>query len=80
MILGIITFHSLEDRIVKNRFKGWTRRCICPPEAFRCTCGNNHDIGRILTKKPLVASKEEIRANVRSRSAKLRGFCFEKGQ
>ncbi len=79
-ILGIITFHSLEDRIVKNRFKEWARKCICPPEAFKCECGGNNQKGVILTKKPIVASKEEIKNNPRSRSAKLRGFKFTKGE
>jgi 16S rRNA (cytosine1402-N4)-methyltransferase len=75
-ILGIITFHSLEDRIVKNRFKEWAKKCICPPEAMRCECGGNNQKGIILTKKPITASKEEIKSNPRSRSAKLRGFKF----
>ncbi len=79
-ILGIITFHSLEDRIVKNRFKEWARKCICPTEAFKCECGGNNQKGVILTKKPIVASKEEIKNNPRSRSAKLRGFKFTKGE
>ena len=79
-ILGIITFHSLEDRIVKNRFKEWARKCICPSEAFKCECGGNNQKGVILTKKPIVASKEEIKNNPRSRSAKLRGFKFTKGE
>lgn len=75
-ILGIITFHSLEDRIVKQTFKEWSKKCICPSDAFRCECGGNNEKGKIITKKPLVATKEEILANPRSRSAKLRGFCF----
>jgi 16S rRNA (cytosine1402-N4)-methyltransferase len=75
-ILGIITFHSLEDRIVKNRFKEWAKKCICPPEAMRCECGGNNQKGIILTKKPITALKEEIKSNPRSRSAKLRGFKF----
>jgi len=78
-ILGIITFHSLEDRIVKNRFKEWSRKCICPPEAIRCECGGDNQLGKILTKKPLTASKEELKLNPRSRSAKLRGFQFIRG-
>ena len=77
-ILGIITFHSLEDRIVKNRFKKWAKKCICPPEAMRCECGGNNQKGKILTKKPITATKEEIKKNPRSRSAKLRGFMFTK--
>jgi len=72
--VGIISFHSLEDRIVKNKFKEWTKSCICPPEVFRCGCGDNHNIGKILTRKPLVASKQESSKNRRSRSAKLRIF------
>jgi 16S rRNA (cytosine1402-N4)-methyltransferase len=79
-ILGIISFHSLEDRIVKNKFKEWSKNCICPPEAIKCECGGNHAIGKIITKKPITATKEEIKMNPRSRSAKLRGFLFkEKG-
>ncbi len=72
--VAIITFHSLEDRMVKNRFSKWAKNCICPPEAMRCTCGNNHAIGRIITKKPLTAQEDELRQNSRSRSAKLRIF------
>jgi 16S rRNA (cytosine1402-N4)-methyltransferase len=76
-ILGIITFHSLEDRIVKNKFKEWSKNCICPPESIKCECGNNNALGKILTKKPITASNEEIKQNPRSRSAKLRGFMFK---
>lgn len=72
--VAIITFHSLEDRIVKNRFAKWAKNCICPDEAMRCTCGNNHAIGKVITKKPLTAREDELRANSRSRSAKLRVF------
>ncbi len=72
--VAIITFHSLEDRIVKNRFSKWSKNCICPDEAMRCTCGNNLGIGKVITKKPLSAQDDELRANSRSRSAKLRIF------
>lgn len=72
--VAIITFHSLEDRIVKNRFSKWSKNCICPDDAMRCTCGNNHSIGKVITKKPLMAQDDELRANSRSRSAKLRIF------
>jgi len=75
--VAIISFHSLEDRIVKNYFKKWTKSCICPPEAFRCECGNNHALGKIITKKPIIPTKEEIKTNPRSRSSKLRIFKFE---
>lgn len=72
--IGIISFHSLEDRMVKQRFSKWSKSCICPPEAMRCTCGNNHAKGRIITRKPLTAQADELKANARSRSAKLRVF------
>jgi 16S rRNA (cytosine1402-N4)-methyltransferase len=75
-ILSIITFHSLEDRIVKNTFREWSKNCICPPEAFRCECGNNNAKVKLINKKPLVASKEELLTNPRSRSAKVRGVKF----
>lgn len=74
--LSIISFHSLEDRLVKTAFKEWERKCICGSGAIRCVCGNNHQKGRNLYKKPLCAPKEEISANPRSRSAKLRSFEF----
>ena len=76
--VGIISFHSLEDRIVKQRFAKWAKSCICPDDAMRCTCGGNHAIGRVLTKKPLTAGKEELSKNPRSRSAKLRVFELER--
>ncbi len=76
--VGIISFHSLEDRIVKQRFAKWAKSCICPSEAMRCTCGNDHALGKILTKKPITATKEEIAQNPRSRSAKLRVFQIER--
>jgi 16S rRNA (cytosine1402-N4)-methyltransferase len=75
-IIGIISFHSLEDKMVKERFKEWARSCICPADAMRCLCGGDHALGRTLTKKPVVAEKKEIEGNPRSRSAKLRGFRF----
>ncbi len=75
--ISIISFHSLEDRIVKQYFKKWTKSCICPPEAFRCTCGNDHALGKVVTKKPIIPTKEEIKKNPRSRSSKLRIFKFD---
>ncbi|WP_418186681.1 16S rRNA (cytosine(1402)-N(4))-methyltransferase RsmH [Aliarcobacter lanthieri] len=75
-IVAIISFHSLEDRIVKNYFKKWSQSCICPPNVFRCECGNNHALGKIITKKPIIASDFEIKQNPRSRSSKLRIFKF----
>ena len=69
--LVIITFHSLEDRIVKNFFKEKTKTCICPPEYPVCVCDTKPEL-KIVTKKPIVPSDEEIKQNKRSRSAKLR--------
>ena len=76
-VVSLITFHSLEDRLVKNRFKKWSSACICDPHAMRCTCGKNHALGKALSRKPLTATKEELKSNPRSRSAKLRSFRFE---
>ena len=76
-VVSLITFHSLEDRLVKNRFRKWSQACICDSHAIRCTCGKNHALGKVLSRKPVTASKEELRINPRSRSAKLRSFRFE---
>ncbi len=76
-IIAIISFHSLEDRIVKNYFRKWSKSCICPKEVFRCECGNNHSLGKIITKKPIIPSQKEIKQNPRSRSSKLRIFKFD---
>lgn len=69
--IGIITFHSLEDRIVKNTFKYLAKDCICDPRAPICTCDKKSEV-KILTRKPITPSKEELEENSRSRSAKLR--------
>lgn len=79
-IVSLITFHSLEDRLVKNRFTKWSKECICDDMAMRCTCGKNHALGHVLNKKPITASLEELKYNPRSRSAKLRAFCFSKSK
>ncbi len=76
-IVSFITFHSLEDRLIKNRFTKWSKNCICDEMAIRCTCGNNHSLGKPLNKKPITATLEELKYNPRSRSAKLRSFCFK---
>lgn len=70
--LCIITFHSLEDRIVKEKFKYLNKNCICPPELPVCKCGSNHRKLKIITKKPIIASNQELKINKRSHSAKLR--------
>lgn len=76
-IVAIISFHSLEDRIVKNNFKLWSKKCICPSNIMKCQCGNNNNIGKIVTKKPITASKDELNMNIRSRSAKMRVFKID---
>lgn len=75
-ILAVICFHSLEDRIVKNFFKKWSKACICDEKALRCECGANHNLGQILTKKPITPSEEERLTNPRSSCAKMRAFYF----
>lgn len=74
--IAIITFHSLEDRIVKNAFKTAENPCICPPEFPVCVCGRKPK-GHVVTKKPIVPSEEELQRNKRAASSKLR--VFEKG-
>ena len=69
--LVVITFHSLEDRIVKNVFQDAAKGCTCPPSFPVCVCGHKPKI-KILTKKPIIATREEVEENPRSRSAKLR--------
>lgn len=71
--LAIITFHSLEDRIVKSAFKLKEKPCTCPPSFPVCVCGNKSK-GVVVTKKPILPSEEELENNSRSKSAKLRIF------
>lgn len=69
--LAVITFHSLEDRIVKQTFAGWAQGCTCPKDFPVCVCHNRPKV-RLINKKPIEASQQELSANQRSRSAKLR--------
>ena len=69
--IAIMTFHSLEDRIVKTKFNDYAKGCICPPSFPVCVCGNK-PIVKIITKKPIIANNKELEENARSRSAKLR--------
>ena len=69
--VAVITFHSLEDRIVKEKMQSWLGRCTCPPGLPVCQCGAKA-VARLVTRKPLLPSQEEIEQNPRARSAKLR--------
>jgi 16S rRNA (cytosine1402-N4)-methyltransferase len=69
--LAVITFHSLEDRIVKDRFRLLATDCICPPKTPICICGHKASV-RLVNRKPIIPTDEEIEANPRARSAKLR--------
>lgn len=71
-IIAVITFHSLEDRIVKTCFKEKATDCICPPELPVCRCGHKAEVS-LVNRKPILPSKDELESNPRSRSAKLRG-------
>ncbi|MBQ8752577.1 MAG: 16S rRNA (cytosine(1402)-N(4))-methyltransferase RsmH, partial [Clostridia bacterium] len=73
--LAIITFHSLEDRLVKLRFNEWKQGCVCPPDFPVCVCGRT-PAGRLVLRHPAEATPEELTQNPRSRSARLR--CIEK--
>lgn len=69
--LAVITFHSLEDRIVKQRFAEWCKGCICPPDFPQCICGHKPQ-GKLVNRKPIEAAQSELEKNNRSRSARLR--------
>ena len=75
--LCIITFHSLEDRIVKNKFRENEDPCICPKNFPVCVCGRKSK-GKVITRKPIVPSEQEVEENKRSKSSKLR--VFEKSE
>jgi len=77
-VVAIISFHSLEDRIVKQTYSRWSKNCICPDEAMRCTCSRDNALGKILSKKPITAQDDELKSNPRSRSAKMRVFHYER--
>ncbi|HET9984693.1 MAG TPA: 16S rRNA (cytosine(1402)-N(4))-methyltransferase RsmH [Longimicrobiales bacterium] len=72
-VLVVLSYHSLEDRMVKDAFREWSRRCICPPELPICTC-RGRALGTTLTKKPVLPTGEEVAANPRARSARLRAW------
>ncbi len=69
--LAVITFHSLEDRMVKRQFAAWCQGCVCPPDFPQCVCGRTPE-AKLITRKPIMPSDQELLMNNRSRSAKLR--------
>ena len=71
--LVVVSFHSLEDRIVKHYFNQLTKGCVCPPEFPQCLCGKSPQ-GKLLTKKPIMAGENELKKNSRSKPAKLRAI------
>lgn len=71
--ISIITFHSLEDRIVKTKFRQWENPCTCPPDFPVCVCGKRSK-GKVITRKPIFPSGKELEENTRAKSAKLRIF------
>jgi 16S rRNA (cytosine1402-N4)-methyltransferase len=72
-VLAVIAYHSLEDRMVKNAFREWSRDCVCPPDFPVCRC-RGRALGETLTRRPITAGPEETRRNPRARSARLRGW------
>jgi 16S rRNA (cytosine1402-N4)-methyltransferase len=69
--IAVITFHSLEDRICKQIFAKYVEKCTCPPDFPLCVCGTK-GIVKLINRKPISANEQELEANVRARSAKLR--------
>jgi 16S rRNA C1402 N4-methylase RsmH len=72
-VLVVLSYHSLEDRMVKNEFREWSRECVCPPDFPVCRC-RGRALGELLTKKPVNPSDAELQVNVRARSAHLRAW------
>ena len=70
--LVVMSYHSVEDRCVKQAMAEWAKECVCPPGLPVCRCGGNRATAKVLTRRPVVPSEEEQRSNPRSRSAKLR--------
>ena len=69
--LAVISFHSLEDRLVKSAYADWAKGCTCPPDFPVCVCGKTPK-AKLIGKRPITAGEEELRENPRARSAKLR--------
>src|SRR5690606_23310959 len=69
----VLPYHSLKDRRVKDSFRGWSRDCVCPPQLPVCVCGGKA-MGKLITRKPITASQEEMQRNPRARSVRLRAW------
>lgn len=72
-VMVVISYHSLEDRVVKNAFREWSKACVCPPELPACVC-RGRPLGETLTRKPIRPTEDQVEANPRSRSARLRAW------
>jgi len=72
-ILAVIAYHSGEDRLAKHTMREWSMECICPPKQLQCTC-RGHALGKLVTKRAMIASRTETASNPRSRSARLRAW------
>ena len=73
-VLAIMAYHSGEDRLVKHAFREWSQACTCPPRHPMCTCGGDHALGEVLTRRAITATPAELSRNPRARSAKLRAW------
>jgi 16S rRNA (cytosine1402-N4)-methyltransferase len=75
-VLVVLAYHSLEDRLIKDSFREWSRECVCPPALPICRCRGRR-LGELLTRKPVMAGADEVGANPRARSARLRAWRKE---
>jgi 16S rRNA (cytosine1402-N4)-methyltransferase len=73
-MLAVIAYHSGEDRLVKHAFRAWSEACTCPPKHPMCTCGGNHSLGTVVTRRAITAGAGETAHNPRARSARLRAW------